>query len=261
MYILRHGETEWNRLRVPTLLRTFWLSRLSLLVCLEAYKLSQNEGSSLLADTGVVLEQVAGLTRAMAVRGAETIISVLGMTSVVSSVCHYVGSFFYLLLNTDDEEEKSVGSVSAMLFFVLSLQTGLTSLEPEKRFARLLKNLCLLVTALFHFIHNMVQPGLQNLSATRNMNRVRHLRALSICAFLVSAPLLMMTMLWQSFSVSRNIVRLPGFVSDWRAKYFNKFNSRSLRIGHQEVCRLTLYTLLCIRCNYGNTLFPSSFWP
>lgn len=203
-------ETEWNRLRVPTLLRTFWLSRLSLLISLEAYKLSHQGAQSLAADTGLALEQVAELTREMAVRGAETIISVLGMTSVVSTVCHYVGSFFYLLLNTDDEEEKSVGSVSAMLFFVLSLQTGLTSLEPEKRFARLLKNFCLLVTALFHFIHNMVQPVLQNLSATRNMNRVRHLRALSICAFLVSAPLLMMTVLWQSFSVSYNYHSLFG---------------------------------------------------
>ena len=47
----------------------------------------------------------------------------------------------------------------AYTLFLLSqaLQTGLTSLEPEKRFARLCKNLCLLVTALFHFIHNMAR--------------------------------------------------------------------------------------------------------
>ena len=45
---------------------------------------------------------------------------------MVSKICHYVGSFFhYLLANTsENEEEKSVASVSAILFFILALQTG-----------------------------------------------------------------------------------------------------------------------------------------
>ena len=47
--------------------------------------------------------------------------------SVVSKVCHYVGSFFHYLLanSTENEEEKSVASVSAILFFILALQTGI----------------------------------------------------------------------------------------------------------------------------------------
>ena len=45
-------------------------------------------------------------------RGAETILAVLGLTSVVSTVCHYIGAFFHLILtsgstNAQDEEEKS----------------------------------------------------------------------------------------------------------------------------------------------------------
>ena len=51
----------------------------------------------------------------------------------------------------ENEEEKSVASVSAILFFILALQTGLTSLEPEKRFSRICKNLCLLLTGKSHF--------------------------------------------------------------------------------------------------------------
>ena len=60
-------------------------------------------------------------------KGCETLLGVLGMTSIVSTACHYVGVFFQLLLRHDDnDEEKSVASVSAVLFFVLALQTGLT---------------------------------------------------------------------------------------------------------------------------------------
>ena len=45
----------------------------------------------------------------------------------MSKVCHYVGSFFHYLLanSTENEEEKSVASVSAILFFILALQTGI----------------------------------------------------------------------------------------------------------------------------------------
>ena len=62
-------------------------------------------------------------------KGCETLLAVLGMTSIVSTACHYVGVFFHLLLRHDDDEEKSVASVSAVLFFVLALQTGLTRLD------------------------------------------------------------------------------------------------------------------------------------
>ena len=38
------------------------------------------------------------------------------------------------------------------------------------------KNLCLLLTAVLHFIHSMVQPVLMSLSASRSSNRASHVR-------------------------------------------------------------------------------------
>ncbi len=72
------------------------------------------------------------------------------------------------------------------------------------RFSRLCKNLCLLLTALFHFIHNMVSPVLMSLSASHNYNSRRHVRALFICAFLVLAPVALMSYLWQVKLVNAN---------------------------------------------------------
>lgn len=72
-----------------------------------------------------------------------------------------------LLLNEEDDD-KSIGTVSAILFYILALQTSLTSLEPEKRFVRLCRNFCLLFTAVLHFVHNLVNPILMSLSASHN---------------------------------------------------------------------------------------------
>ncbi len=138
-------ETEWARLRVPSLLRTFWVTRVGLQLvteCLSLYQVSLWPSAVLPAMALPALaEAAASLARRLATRGSETIIAVLGMTSVVSSVCHHVGSFFHAVLTAgvdggsagEDADEKSVASVSAVLFFVLALQTGLTSLEPDKR--------------------------------------------------------------------------------------------------------------------------------
>lgn len=106
------------------------------------------------------------------VNGSETLISVLGLTSVVSILCHLIGrAFQWFLLNDDHTEDRSIGTVSAILFYILALQTGLTTLEPEKRFIRLCRNFCLLLTALFHFLHNFTSPTLMSLSASRNPSK------------------------------------------------------------------------------------------
>ena len=142
------------------------------------------------------------------------IMKILLFCSIVSKICHYVGSLFHILLaNTaENEEEKSVASVSAILFFILALQTGLTSLEPEKRFARICKNLCLLLTALFHFIHNNVSPVLMGLTAGQKAVDIkRHVRALSICLFLIVASMSLMIVLWKWFTVGTWLLAVSAF--------------------------------------------------
>ena len=151
-------EAEWQRLKVPSVLRLFWLSRLSLIL--------------LRRRPPVSLEVI----KTALVTGSDTLVSVLGMTSVVSTISHWLGLVFQLILSQESEEEKSVASVSAVLFFVLALQTGLTGLDSEKRFQQICKNLCLLVTAILHFVHTMVQPVLMSISASRNTNKSSHCR-------------------------------------------------------------------------------------
>lgn len=146
------------------------------------------------------------------VSGCETITAVLGMTSIVSLICYYIGKMFqWFLLSEDYDEDKSIGTVSAILFYILALQTGLTSLSPEKRFIRLCRNFCLLITALLHFLHNIVAPILMSLSAARNPSRKRHIRALCVCAFLLVAPIVLLSALWSRHSPSTWLLAVTAF--------------------------------------------------
>lgn len=149
-------ENEWQRLNVPCVLRAFWTLR----IAEQLFTLLVLSEASL-----PFMENVQNLL----VNGCETLTAVLGMTSIISLICHYIGKLFqFFLLSEEYDEDKSIGTVSAILFYILALQTGLTSLTPDKRFIRLCRNLCLLVTALLHFLHNIVSPILMSLSAARN---------------------------------------------------------------------------------------------
>jgi len=203
-------EAEWIRLRVPTVLRSFWLSRMLLLLLLPPTSFS-------------LLQSISGLfelAKSCLVRGSETVTAVLGMTSVVASLSHWFGAVFQVILKTDDDEEKSVASVSAVLFFVLALQTGLTGMESEKRFHQICKNLCLLLTAILHFVHSMVQPVLMSLSASRNTNRSIHVRALSICLFLAVSPVILLCLLWQNFNMGTWLLAVTAFCIEVVVKVF-----------------------------------------
>lgn len=193
-------ETEWMRLNVPCVLRTFWILR----VAEQVVQILSNQYNH---DTFSYYHMI----KTLLVNGCETLTAVLGMTSIISFICHYIGCFFQWVLLTEDEDEKSIGTVSAILFYILALQTGLTSLDQEKRLVRLCRNFCLLFTAILHFVHNIVNPLLMSLSASHNPTLHRHLRALAVCAFLILFPVSLLAFLWSHFTVSTWLLAVSVF--------------------------------------------------
>lgn len=196
-------EAEWLRLCVPEVLRTFWMLR-----ALEHTGIFFISGFWNQMDDG--LTPVFRLVKSLMVTGCETLTAVLGITSIVSYICNNIGRFFQWILLTD-ENDKNIGTVSAILFYILALQTGLTSLEPEKRFIRLCRNFCLLCTALLHFIHNIVNPLLMSLSAAHNPSFRRHSRALLVSGFLILFPIVLMYYLWTNHEVSTWLLAVSAF--------------------------------------------------
>ncbi|CAG2163176.1 unnamed protein product [Oppiella nova] len=257
-------ESQWIRLHVPQVLRVFWLTRLTE----QAVFLIADSTHKEYLSTGII-----GLTfesrifwsniKQLMVRGCETIVAVLGMTSVLSGVSHQIGCLMQSFLLVEDPEDRSIGTVSAILFFILALQTGLTGLDPEKRFLRLYRNLCLLFTAILHFIHNMVSPLLFSLSASRNMSINRHGRALIVCLFLIAFPMYFLIYLWTHHAVSTWLLAVSAFSIEVVIKVSEHPNSPlfSHLFSHSHIC--LIFQVIISLLIYGLFMidaFRTSMW-
>lgn len=75
-------EGEWNRLNIPNVLRIFWAIRVL------------EQTLYLLTDVEIKNETMYGAMKYLLIKGCDTFTAVLGMTSFVSYVCHYIGAFF-----------------------------------------------------------------------------------------------------------------------------------------------------------------------
>ena len=77
---------------------------------------------------------------------------------------------------------SSLGSnYQTCLKLFLALSTLSTILCHFSRFQQIGKNICLLVTAILHFVHTTVQPVLMSISASRSNNRSSHIRVILTC--------------------------------------------------------------------------------
>jgi len=211
-------ELQWQRLMIPQVLKTFWIAKfiyqlsiiLSILVLNSTYFNSNNTQT---AEQFFSIKDLFLFTiKQLSVAGCETIICVSGMSSILSSILNKLGQLIQkFLIAIDDGEDRNLGKISAILFFVLALQTGLTEITADLRFVRLYRNLCLLLTANLYIIHSMVNPLLLQLSASKNRSLNRHIRPLIVCALLIIFPSWFFIFLWKHNQLSTWLLAVSTF--------------------------------------------------
>lgn len=226
-------EDQWLRLHVPTVLRVFCITRVLYQVSFFVHALYYDMPPPLLENvtSDYRPENVTVILQSLLVRSCETFVSLLGVTSIVSYIAHYLGLVMAFCVGCDTEEERNMGTVTAILFFLLALQTGLTGLEPEIRLVRIYRNFALLSAALLLFIHGMVNPVLLSLSASHSTSKQKHARVLGMCVFLVVYPVCLVTYLWQRHSASPWLLAVTAF---------------SIEVVIKVFVSLTVYTLFII---------------
>ena len=232
-------EDQWNRLHVPQVLRIFCLVRVLYQISCYVSLPWQERPPQLNTTEDYSSENITLIAQNLLVRSCETVIALLGTTSIISYIAHYVGLFMAACIGSNTEEDRNMGTVSAILFFILALQTGLTGLDADKRLIRLFRNFALLSTAILHFVHSMVNPVLLTLSASRNVSFQKHARALGMCSFLIVFPTCLVYYLWSHHSASPWLLAVTAF---------------SIEVIMKVLVSLTVYLLFIIDA------YRDSFW-
>jgi len=160
---------------------------------------------------------------------SETIISVSSITSVLALQFNSIGRFIAKLtlkprppdenvpnVNAQvppDNDLLNVGDVAAIFFFILSIQTGLSSLNGQQRIDRFFKNYSLLLIAILHYFHTSYDAQLIQLSASSKSDwkSQKHLRLLSVCLLLIFIPIVVLLLLWRNFVVSTWFLAATAF--------------------------------------------------
>ncbi|RVE67040.1 hypothetical protein OJAV_G00113490 [Oryzias javanicus] len=216
-------EDTWKRIRFPDVLRVFWLTRITtqaliLVYVVRAVRKESGDATGGAADgssdsQGYLLswDVFWDLTSNLIISGCDSTLTVLGMSAVISSVAHYLGLSILAFIGSTEEEDKRLGFVAPVLFFILALQTGLSSLDPEERLVRLSRNMCLLLTAILHFIHGMTDPVLMSLSASHVSSFRRHFPVLLVSLALFVLPVALSYGLWHNYVLNTWLFAVTGF--------------------------------------------------
>ncbi|KAG9466573.1 E3 ubiquitin-protein ligase RNF139 [Eleutherodactylus coqui] len=227
-------EDAWKIIHFSDVLRVFWLSRLAAQAVFLVYmvRLSNAGEASYFMQWSDFWELVCHLL----ISGCDSTLTVLGMSAVISSIAHYLGLGILAFIGSTEEEDKRLGFVAPVLFFILALQTGLSGLKPEERLIRLCRNMCLLLTAILHFIHGMTDPVLMSLSASHVSSFRRHFPVLLISTFLFVLPILLSCILWHYYALNTWLFAVSAFCVELCLKV---------------IVSLTVYTLFMIDGHYS----------
>ena len=160
---------------------------------------------------------------------SETLVSIGATTSILSYQFYLIGHFLAKILSSNPQQRvdnnnnripndlnndfANVGDVAAILFFLLSIQSGLSSLDGNQRVEKFLKNYSLLFIAILHYFHTSLDAQLMNLSASSkpNWSSQRHMRLLGVCVALIFIPLVILSVLWYNFKISTWLLAASAF--------------------------------------------------
>nr|XP_057902730.1 E3 ubiquitin-protein ligase RNF139 [Doryrhamphus excisus] len=216
-------KDTWKRIRFPDVLRVFWLTRVTaqaLILIYVVWAVRRESGDATGVTTDGNLDSQGYLlswdvfwdvTSNLIISGCDSTLTVLGMSAVISSVAHYLGLSILTFIGSTEEEDKRLGFVAPVLFFILALQTGLSSLDPGERLVRLSRNMCLLLTAILHFIQGMTDPVLMSLSASHVSSFRRHFPVLLVSAALFVLPVVLSHALWHHYALNTWLFAVTAF--------------------------------------------------
>ncbi|VDP19275.1 unnamed protein product [Soboliphyme baturini] len=197
-------QVHWQRLRIPFLFGVFCCTRTATLLgatVFDGKRLVVSETlSGLTEDDYYWVASVSGpywcLFRYLLVRNCETLTALIGVSSIWSRFAGIVSAIFKKLVNDNDVDNDNWAPSTGILFLFLCIQTGVTSLSPELRIAKIYRNFWLLFMTLTHIFHGVLDKMLMRATATGFYRFRRH----AVCYFayllILFVPVIFLTKVW-----------------------------------------------------------------
>lgn len=125
----------------------------------------------------------------------DSLLSIFAVSAMMYVPLYYFEIFVHMVVSgIDANQASSLSIISAVLFCLLSIQTGLSGLPARKRLVRLVRNMWLLFSAVLHSVHELVSPVLIRISTQVNIPMKAHIRPLFVLFILFVLPF--MTFWW-----------------------------------------------------------------
>lgn len=84
----------------------------------------------------------------------------ISLACLVSHVMKTVSYRLFRFLQLWNEDVEQIGTLVGVMFFLLLFQSNITRIDLDRRHVPLLKAFSLLIVALFHFLHTILEPQL-----------------------------------------------------------------------------------------------------
>ena len=98
--------------------------------------------------------------------------SLISLACLVSHLMKSLSHRLFRLLGLWTKDVEQIGTVVGVMFFLLLFQSNITRLELNRRHVPLLKAFSLLIVALFHFLHTILEPQLLKVAMQTMMNKM-----------------------------------------------------------------------------------------
>lgn len=179
-----------------------------------AYSTDQIEFSTNTSDHSVTESTESNLTlyEGLTVILTDSLVSSFAVGSAISVLGFYAGVGLHNFVGGNDiMQGEALGMMSSVLFCLLAIQTGLSSLPPLKRVARLYRNSFLLGSAIMHFFLDVVHPVLMSISPQSHIPWKKHISPLLVCTVLLVLPAMLCHWLLMTKPISTWMVALVAF--------------------------------------------------
>ncbi|CAF3342544.1 unnamed protein product [Rotaria socialis] len=165
-----------TRIDVATLLKIFWLTKIIVLplgirtIYTHPYisNVTLNINMTNLNDNMTLYDKQTNYNETLVKTiyftslfyGTETIFTLISLACLISYLMKTISHRLFRLLHLWTEDVEQIGTVVGVMFFLLLFQSNITRLDLNRRHVPLLKALSLLIVALFHFLHTILEPQL-----------------------------------------------------------------------------------------------------